>query len=211
MVCNFSLTPAHALGEYGTPTDAGRRVQGAAVWCVAVQKQRYCGRLWANFGRKRYTEGHAAHAASARWFFPTLLGVCGIFCAYQLRPCLLDPRPPCQRAACQVRPPIWASRGTGQTDGARRGTARCEVMEGCWKVPPKIVRAHIAACGRGRVSKTRASSRLARILAGDGTRKSSVFVFFAKIRPAGAHRGVGVVEGKCGQARTSRLCRRRRP
>ena len=147
-VCEFSLTPAHALEEHGTPTDAGRRVQGAAVWCVAVQKQRHCGRLWANFGRKRYTEGHAAHAASARWFFPTLLGVCGIFCAYQLHPCLLDPRPPCQRAACQVRPPIWASRGTGQTDGARRGTARCEVMEGCWRVPPKIVRAHIAACPR---------------------------------------------------------------
>ena len=42
-------------------------------------------------------------------------------------------------------------------DGAQRGTARCEVMEGCWRVPPKIVRAHIAACGRGRVSKTRAS------------------------------------------------------
>jgi len=44
---------------------------------------------------------------------------------------------------------------------------RCEVMEGCWRVPPTIVRAHIAACGRGRVSQTRASSRPALILAGD--------------------------------------------
>ena len=59
-----------------------------------------------------------------------------------------------------------------------RGAAPCEVMEGCWRVPANIVRAHLTVCGRGRVSKPRASSRLPRILAGDGTRELSVFVFF---------------------------------
>jgi hypothetical protein len=129
------------------------------------------------------------HAASAPGLFSTQWGVCGIFRSYQLPTCLMGTPAPCQKAAYQVRPPIWASQGTGHNARARGGTARCEVVEGCRTVPSKIVRAHITVCGRGRVSKTLALTWLARILAGGGTRKFPVSVLFAKIRPAGAERG----------------------
>ena len=132
------------------------------------------------------------HAASARGLFPTRRVVFGIFCAYHLSLCLLGTPAPCQRATYRVRPSILASRGRGHNARARGGTARCELMEACWGLPSTTARAPITVCGRGRVSKTRAPSWLARVLAGGGTRKFPDFVFFAKIRPAGAYRKGGM-------------------
>jgi hypothetical protein len=98
--------------------------------------------------------------------------------------------------------PYLGLSGYGASRTCARGTARCEVMEGCWRVPSKIVRAHFTVCGRGRVSKARAPSWLTRILAGGGTRECSFFVFSAKIRPAGAQ----LVSDTCSAYFLSQAC-----
>ena len=54
--------------------------------------------------------------------------------------------------------PYLGLSGCGVSRTCAWGTAQCEVMEGCWRVHSKIVRAHFTVCGRGRVSKARAPS-----------------------------------------------------
>ena len=57
MVCNFSLTPAHALGQHGTPGDARLRAQGAARLRVAVLGKRIFGRFWRKRGCEDGVQG----------------------------------------------------------------------------------------------------------------------------------------------------------
>jgi len=57
MVCRCTLTHAHALEQHGTPTFAGRRAPGAALWRVAMPRKLNLGRFWRELGGEDGIQG----------------------------------------------------------------------------------------------------------------------------------------------------------